>query len=48
MQGGKNREGNFSASVEVIVNQGDFKKGVLFIVQKGKTIRAQILIRKEF
>ncbi|WGU70443.1 hypothetical protein QIU18_13680 [Capnocytophaga canimorsus] len=36
MQGGENREGNFSASVEVIVNQGDFKKGVLFIVQKRK------------
>ncbi|WP_172915140.1 hypothetical protein [Capnocytophaga canimorsus] len=46
MQGGENREGNFSASVEVIVNQGDFKKGVLFIVQKGKTIRAQILIKE--
>lgn len=45
MQGGENREGNFSASVEVI-NQGDFKKGVLFIVQKGKTIRAQILIKE--
>ncbi|MFJ1429176.1 SprT-like domain-containing protein [Capnocytophaga canimorsus] len=46
MQGGENREGNFSASVEVIVNQGDFKKGVLFILQKGKTIRAQILIKE--
>lgn len=46
VQLGENREGNFSASVEVIVNQRDFKKGVLFIIQKGKTIKAQILMEE--